>query len=93
MARRTLSTKRPDTLTQTALVHPLFACNRAADHTLPEVLNTVYRDGELQFSHLLLECRQKFVQQASIRIDSDQMIKVRFRPAEFQSRLKYRTLS
>jgi hypothetical protein len=37
---------------------------------------------------LLLECRQKLVQQASIRIDSDQVIKVRFKPAEFHNRLK-----
>src|SRR5271167_590042 len=29
-----LHTKRPNTLTQTAAVHPLFSCTRAADHTL-----------------------------------------------------------
>ena len=34
MARRLISTNRPDTLTQTFFIRQLFPCSRAADHTL-----------------------------------------------------------
>jgi hypothetical protein len=33
MARRHISTNRPDTLTQTFFIHQLFPCSQTADHT------------------------------------------------------------
>ena len=37
MARRHISTNRPDTLTQTFFIHQLFPCSQTADHTFEKL--------------------------------------------------------
>src|SRR5258708_39934146 len=44
MARRLISTKRPDTLTQTFFIHQLFPCIQTADHTFDQVRLVIEAD-------------------------------------------------